>query len=190
MCQRETFSPLCLSLKLDGRSDGAVDSREKLLEFCFDYCYWSVDPADPHYASQEEVRPSAAAFPGVLVLVRRLFLRDANVCFLEAVYMKPVRTVLCYNHFIKIFLSVSCFLPSRGWRPTSCQPRFRPRVDINKHNLRTKKQAQRRQRFCTQTTTRRLCVACCVFLHRWPLRGYETSSICYPEVSLPQTWHD
>uniref|UniRef100_H3BZX4 Kinesin-like protein n=1 Tax=Tetraodon nigroviridis TaxID=99883 RepID=H3BZX4_TETNG len=41
--------------KLDGRADGAVDSREKLLEFCFDYCYWSVDPADPRYASQEEV---------------------------------------------------------------------------------------------------------------------------------------
>uniref|UniRef100_A0A8C7ZEI8 Kinesin-like protein n=1 Tax=Oryzias sinensis TaxID=183150 RepID=A0A8C7ZEI8_9TELE len=35
--------------------EGGVDSREKLLEFCFDYCYWSVDPADPHYASQEEV---------------------------------------------------------------------------------------------------------------------------------------
>lgn len=43
------------SPKLDGRTDNAVDSREKLLEFCFDYCYWSVDPADPHYASQEEV---------------------------------------------------------------------------------------------------------------------------------------
>ncbi|XP_076013447.1 uncharacterized protein stard9 isoform X2 [Genypterus blacodes] len=43
------------NVKLDGRADGAVDSREKLLEFCFDYCYWSVDPADPHYASQEEV---------------------------------------------------------------------------------------------------------------------------------------
>ncbi|KAI4804349.1 hypothetical protein KUCAC02_025979 [Chaenocephalus aceratus] len=40
--------------KLDGRSDGAQDSREKLLEFCFDYCYWSVDPAEPRYASQEE----------------------------------------------------------------------------------------------------------------------------------------
>lgn len=43
------------NLKLDGRADGAVDSREKLQEFCFDYCFWSVDPADPHYASQEEV---------------------------------------------------------------------------------------------------------------------------------------
>ncbi|XP_077945787.1 uncharacterized protein stard9 isoform X2 [Gasterosteus aculeatus] len=43
------------NVKPDGRADGAADSREKLLEFCFDYCYWSVDPADPHYASQEEV---------------------------------------------------------------------------------------------------------------------------------------
>ncbi|XP_063765106.1 stAR-related lipid transfer protein 9 isoform X2 [Eleginops maclovinus] len=43
------------NVKLDGRTDGALDSREKLLEFCFDYCYWSVDPAEPHYASQEEV---------------------------------------------------------------------------------------------------------------------------------------
>ncbi|XP_056151396.1 stAR-related lipid transfer protein 9-like [Lampris incognitus] len=43
------------NVKLDGRTDGAVDSREKLLEFCFDYCYWSVDPTDPHYTAQEEV---------------------------------------------------------------------------------------------------------------------------------------
>ncbi|XP_038584201.1 stAR-related lipid transfer protein 9 isoform X2 [Micropterus salmoides] len=43
------------NVKLDGRTDGAVDSREKLLEFCFDYCYWSVDPEDSHCASQEEV---------------------------------------------------------------------------------------------------------------------------------------
>lgn len=49
------FTLVFSSLKLDGRADGAVDSREKLLEFCFDYSYWSVDPADPHYASQEEV---------------------------------------------------------------------------------------------------------------------------------------
>ncbi|KAK0146094.1 StAR-related lipid transfer protein 9 [Merluccius polli] len=42
------------NVKLDGRSDGAVDSREKLLEFGFDYCYWSVDAEDAQYASQEE----------------------------------------------------------------------------------------------------------------------------------------
>ncbi|XP_034000295.1 stAR-related lipid transfer protein 9-like [Trematomus bernacchii] len=52
------------NVKLDGRSDGAIDSREKLLEFCFDYCYWSVDPAEPRYASQEEVFQDL----GVLVL--------------------------------------------------------------------------------------------------------------------------
>lgn len=49
------FTRFLSSLKLDGRTEGVVDSREKLLEFCFDYCYWSVDPADAHYASQEEV---------------------------------------------------------------------------------------------------------------------------------------
>ncbi|XP_072314304.1 uncharacterized protein stard9 [Eucyclogobius newberryi] len=43
------------NLKLDGRADGAVDSREKLQEFGFDYCFWSVEPADPRYATQEEV---------------------------------------------------------------------------------------------------------------------------------------
>ncbi|XP_001921905.4 uncharacterized protein stard9 [Danio rerio] len=41
--------------RLDGRSEGLADSREKLIEFGFDYCYWSVDPAASNYASQEEV---------------------------------------------------------------------------------------------------------------------------------------
>uniref|UniRef100_A0A8C2F2Z0 Kinesin-like protein n=1 Tax=Cyprinus carpio TaxID=7962 RepID=A0A8C2F2Z0_CYPCA len=41
--------------RLDGRSEGLTDSREKFLEFGFDFCYWSVDPAAPNYASQEEV---------------------------------------------------------------------------------------------------------------------------------------
>ncbi|XP_063039822.1 stAR-related lipid transfer protein 9 isoform X2 [Engraulis encrasicolus] len=39
------------NLKLEGRAD----SRECLMEFGFDYCYWSVDPEGPNYASQEEV---------------------------------------------------------------------------------------------------------------------------------------
>uniref|UniRef100_A0A674F0H3 Kinesin-like protein n=1 Tax=Salmo trutta TaxID=8032 RepID=A0A674F0H3_SALTR len=41
--------------ELDGRQDVHGDSREKVLEFGFDYCYWSVAPEEPHYASQEEV---------------------------------------------------------------------------------------------------------------------------------------
>ncbi|XP_015206425.2 stAR-related lipid transfer protein 9 isoform X1 [Lepisosteus oculatus] len=43
------------NIKLDGRIDGLGDSREKLMEFGFDYCYWSVDPEAPDYASQEVV---------------------------------------------------------------------------------------------------------------------------------------
>ncbi|KAL0969751.1 hypothetical protein UPYG_G00231800 [Umbra pygmaea] len=41
--------------KLDGRQDGPGDSREKFLEFGFDYCYWSVAPEEPNYATQDEV---------------------------------------------------------------------------------------------------------------------------------------
>uniref|UniRef100_A0A8C9R8T2 Kinesin-like protein n=1 Tax=Scleropages formosus TaxID=113540 RepID=A0A8C9R8T2_SCLFO len=41
--------------QLDGRLNGHADSREKVTEFGFDYCYWSVDPESPKYASQEEV---------------------------------------------------------------------------------------------------------------------------------------
>ncbi|XP_043929476.1 stAR-related lipid transfer protein 9 [Protopterus annectens] len=41
--------------KLDGRTEGTVDSREKISEFGFDYCYWSVNPDDSNYASQEVV---------------------------------------------------------------------------------------------------------------------------------------
>uniref|UniRef100_A0A7M4FQT3 Kinesin-like protein n=1 Tax=Crocodylus porosus TaxID=8502 RepID=A0A7M4FQT3_CROPO len=41
--------------QLDNRLDGPWDSREKIVAFSFDYCYWSVDPEDPKYASQEVV---------------------------------------------------------------------------------------------------------------------------------------
>ncbi|XP_014805644.1 PREDICTED: stAR-related lipid transfer protein 9 [Calidris pugnax] len=43
------------NIKVDSRLDGAWDSREKTVAFSFDYCYWSVDPEDPKYASQEMV---------------------------------------------------------------------------------------------------------------------------------------
>ncbi|CAK6432324.1 unnamed protein product [Pipistrellus nathusii] len=43
------------NLKVDSRSDGFGDSREKVVAFGFDYCYWSVNPEDPHYASQDVV---------------------------------------------------------------------------------------------------------------------------------------
>ncbi|XP_053922668.1 stAR-related lipid transfer protein 9 isoform X2 [Cuculus canorus] len=43
------------NIKVDSRLDGTWDSREKIMSFSFDYCYWSVDPEDPKYASQEMV---------------------------------------------------------------------------------------------------------------------------------------
>ncbi|KAM9290837.1 stAR-related lipid transfer protein 9 [Morus bassanus] len=43
------------NIKVDSRLDGTWDLREKTVAFSFDYCYWSVDPEDPKYASQEMV---------------------------------------------------------------------------------------------------------------------------------------
>ncbi|XP_063254686.1 stAR-related lipid transfer protein 9 [Prinia subflava] len=43
------------NIKVDSRLDSSWDSREKTVAFSFDYCYWSVDPEDPKYASQEMV---------------------------------------------------------------------------------------------------------------------------------------
>ncbi|KAM6273711.1 LOW QUALITY PROTEIN: stAR-related lipid transfer protein 9 [Porphyrio hochstetteri] len=42
------------NIKVDSRLNGSWE-REKTAAFSFDYCYWSVDPEDPKYASQEEV---------------------------------------------------------------------------------------------------------------------------------------
>ncbi|XP_069807137.1 stAR-related lipid transfer protein 9 isoform X2 [Dendropsophus ebraccatus] len=43
------------NIKLDYKPESSGDTRERLLEFGFDYCYWSLDPDDPKYASQEVV---------------------------------------------------------------------------------------------------------------------------------------
>ncbi|TRZ26289.1 hypothetical protein HGM15179_000901 [Zosterops borbonicus] len=43
------------NIKVDSRLDSSWDTREKTVAFSFDYCYWSVDPEDPKYASQEMV---------------------------------------------------------------------------------------------------------------------------------------
>ncbi|XP_074145494.1 stAR-related lipid transfer protein 9 isoform X2 [Sminthopsis crassicaudata] len=43
------------NLKVDSRPDGPGGAREKVVAFGFDYCYWSVNPEDPQYASQEVV---------------------------------------------------------------------------------------------------------------------------------------
>ncbi|XP_052039274.1 stAR-related lipid transfer protein 9 isoform X2 [Apodemus sylvaticus] len=43
------------NVKVDSRPESFGDTREKVVAFGFDYCYWSVNPEDPHYASQEAV---------------------------------------------------------------------------------------------------------------------------------------
>ncbi|XP_008583470.1 PREDICTED: stAR-related lipid transfer protein 9 [Galeopterus variegatus] len=43
------------NLKVGNRPDGFGDSQEKVVAFGFDYCYWSVNPEDPQYASQDVV---------------------------------------------------------------------------------------------------------------------------------------
>uniref|UniRef100_A0A8C3HGR8 HAUS augmin like complex subunit 2 n=1 Tax=Chrysemys picta bellii TaxID=8478 RepID=A0A8C3HGR8_CHRPI len=43
------------NIKVDNRLEGSWDTREKIVAFGFDFCYWSVDPEDPKYASQEVV---------------------------------------------------------------------------------------------------------------------------------------
>ncbi|XP_075783354.1 stAR-related lipid transfer protein 9 isoform X2 [Pelodiscus sinensis] len=43
------------NVKVDNRFEGPGDTREKIVAFGFDFCYWSVDPDDSKYASQEVV---------------------------------------------------------------------------------------------------------------------------------------
>ncbi|XP_075818013.1 stAR-related lipid transfer protein 9 [Microtus pennsylvanicus] len=43
------------NLKVNSRPERSGDTREKVVAFGFDYCYWSVNPEDPQYASQEVV---------------------------------------------------------------------------------------------------------------------------------------
>ncbi|EHB07612.1 Protein Mis18-alpha [Heterocephalus glaber] len=41
------------NLNVDSRPDSFGDSQEKVVAFSFDCCYWSVNPEDPQYASQD-----------------------------------------------------------------------------------------------------------------------------------------
>ncbi|CAH6788018.1 Stard9 [Phodopus roborovskii] len=41
------------NVKVSSRPENFGDTREKVVAFGFDYCYWSVNPEDPQYASQE-----------------------------------------------------------------------------------------------------------------------------------------
>ncbi|GCB78216.1 hypothetical protein scyTo_0016799 [Scyliorhinus torazame] len=41
------------NLKLDSRLDSPGNTRERNIEFTFDYCYWSVDSDSSNFAPQE-----------------------------------------------------------------------------------------------------------------------------------------
>ena len=50
--------PVYLSLQLPsmGTSPGCDTlGRERVKQFTYDYSYWSADPSDKHYVSQEQV---------------------------------------------------------------------------------------------------------------------------------------
>ncbi|XP_068049504.1 stAR-related lipid transfer protein 9 [Anomalospiza imberbis] len=64
------------NIKVDSRLDSSWDSREKSVAFSFDYCYWSVDPEDPKYASQEMV------FQDLGTSVLSGAFRGYNICLL------------------------------------------------------------------------------------------------------------
>ncbi|XP_018763162.3 LOW QUALITY PROTEIN: stAR-related lipid transfer protein 9 [Serinus canaria] len=64
------------NIKVDSRLDSNWDSREKTVAFSFDYCYWSVDPEDPKYASQEMV------FQDLGTSVLSGAFRGYNICLL------------------------------------------------------------------------------------------------------------
>ncbi|XP_010623096.1 stAR-related lipid transfer protein 9 isoform X4 [Fukomys damarensis] len=62
------------NIKVDSRPDSFGDSREKVVAFSFDYCYCSVDPEDPQYASQDVV------FQGLGTEVLSGAAKGYNVC--------------------------------------------------------------------------------------------------------------
>ncbi|EHB08845.1 StAR-related lipid transfer protein 9 [Heterocephalus glaber] len=41
------------NIRVDSLPESFGDSREKVMAFSFDYCYWSVNPEDPQYAFQD-----------------------------------------------------------------------------------------------------------------------------------------
>ncbi|KAM3850912.1 stAR-related lipid transfer protein 9 [Vipera latastei] len=61
-------------VKVDSRFESVWGTREKVVSFGFDYCYWSVDPEDPKYASQEMV------FQDLGTMVLSSAFKGYNIC--------------------------------------------------------------------------------------------------------------
>ncbi|XP_058017976.1 stAR-related lipid transfer protein 9 isoform X1 [Ahaetulla prasina] len=61
-------------VKVDNRFESVWGTREKVVSFGFDYCYWSIDPEDPKYASQETV------FQDLGTMVLSSAFKGYNIC--------------------------------------------------------------------------------------------------------------
>ncbi|XP_026527067.1 stAR-related lipid transfer protein 9 [Notechis scutatus] len=61
-------------VKVDNRFESVWGTREKVVSFGFDYCYWSIDPEDPKYASQEMV------FQDLGTMVLSSAFKGYNIC--------------------------------------------------------------------------------------------------------------
>ncbi|KAM6460592.1 stAR-related lipid transfer protein 9 isoform 2-T2 [Liasis olivaceus] len=61
-------------VKVDNRFESVWGTREKVVAFGFDYCYWSIDPEDPKYASQEVV------FQDLGTMVLSSAFKGYNIC--------------------------------------------------------------------------------------------------------------
>ncbi|KAK3563288.1 hypothetical protein QTP86_021155 [Hemibagrus guttatus] len=69
--------------RTDGRAEAPGDSRERLVEFAFDYCYWSVNPEASNYASQEE--QFRGGFGGVFWII--VLLQNPSSLQFEVTYL-------------------------------------------------------------------------------------------------------
>lgn len=93
------FSFCC---QVDSRLDSTWDSREKTAAFSFDYCYWSVDPEDPKYASQEMVRDAVLCVCVPILLTNPEMQDTLNLIFFSV----PVFFLFCF--LILLFVVSRC----------------------------------------------------------------------------------
>ncbi|XP_054096505.2 stAR-related lipid transfer protein 9 isoform X5 [Callithrix jacchus] len=90
------------NLKVDSRPDGFGDSREKVVSFGFDYCYWSVNPEDPQYASQDVA--SVGLTPRIC---EGLFVREKDCASLPSSCRIKVSFLEIYNERVRDLLKQS-----------------------------------------------------------------------------------
>ncbi|ERE70837.1 stAR-related lipid transfer protein 9 [Cricetulus griseus] len=90
------------NVKVCSRPESFGDSREKVVAFGFDYCYWSVNPEDPQYASQEVA--SAGLTPRIC---EGLFIREDDYASLPSSCSIKVSFLEIYNERVRDLLKRS-----------------------------------------------------------------------------------